>query len=161
MSKNSMIAACLCGLMWAGTAQAGFMNKQLQLTFLGSPAVDITGGGLPYTSPNGTVVSVGDTTVTVTGPTETTNPVSLTLADMLGNVDPITGAYLIPPTTAPVGLDPQTNSLGISGIMPDSITTVGVTFQTVPEPGALYLVSLGLMILGVTSYRRKQSVVAV
>lgn len=147
--------------MWAGTAQAGFLNKSLELSFLGdlmgTLPTTVTGGNSYSGSgiPDGLSVDIGDTSVAVTVPktADITNSIGVKLSDLTDNVDPITGA-------SGYGTSSTTNTLSIENLTGPGTYTADVTFASVPEPGALYLVALGLMILGMSVYRRRQAVEA-
>ena len=161
MSKKSMIAVCLCGLAWAGTAQAGFLGNSFDLQLLQTLLNgDIKSTTLPLTVPNtpgatGTVningidITIGDTTVDLTGPAYL--PSDLTSVDKTASL--IAGATGTGNGTVTT---PGPNNILISGLSGQGIrTSVDVSF--VPEPGAFDLMALGLTILGMTIYQRKRA----
>ena len=159
MFKKSMLAVCLCGLTWAGTAQAGFFNNNLELQFLNSllSSVQVPAGS------SGTVVNVptnipniGDITVTLNDTSadvyvpDNLLGLGLKITDLTVPVDPVINA----------GSDGGIVTYGPNYVQIDELpsdTTTTVTVSTVPEPGALNLVALGLTILGMTTYMRRRA----
>lgn len=149
MSKNSMIAACLCGLMWAGTAQAGFLGNNLELQFLntlvGTAYVTPTSNGTVVDGPTGSgiTVTLNDTSVDVNNPDNIIGE-GLNITDVTVPLDPI------------VQIDPIPN--GTTHVEPfNTQQTALLRPLTVPEPGAFDLVALGLMILWMTVYQRTRA----
>jgi hypothetical protein len=150
MSKKSLIAVCLLGLAWAGTAQAGFLGNNLELQFLQnlaqSPVSLSDGLNLNVGGNTGLNVDVGNTTLGVTVPTGLAGPVGLSFVDVNNSIPTIIGAT--GSGNGDVSFGP--NSVTVLNLSPGSeLLTV-----TVPEPGAFDLVALGLMILGMTVYQR-------
>lgn len=156
MPNKSLLAVCLCGLTWAGTAQAGFLGNNLELQFLqnllgNAPVnVTVTGGVELPNGPGGISVDIGDSTVDVTVPNDLQGPVGLNIADINNSVPPITGATGSGNGTVSSG----PNNVEITGLNGGDTEHVTVT---VPEPGALDLVALGLTLLGMTAYLRRRA----
>ena len=162
MSKKSMMAVCLCGLVWAGTAQAGFLGNSFDLQLLqhlvggGTLTATLpdplivpnTPGGMASVTIGGIEVTIGDTTIDLSGPVY--NPSDLTIVDttasLIAGINSKTGDGTV--TSGP-------DNILISGLQGNNIkTSIGVMF--VPEPGAFDLVALGLTILGMTIYQRQR-----
>jgi hypothetical protein len=153
MSKKSLIAVCLWGLAWAGTAQAGFLGNNLELQFLQNlaltPSVTLNDGLNTNVGNTGINVDVGNTTLGVTVPTGLAGPVGLSFVDVNNSIPTITGAT--GSGNGDVTFGP--NSVTVENLSPGpELLTV-----TVPEPGAFDLVALGLTILGMTVYQRKRA----
>jgi hypothetical protein len=153
MSNKSIIAVCLCGLAWAGTAQAGFLGNNLELQFLQNlaltPSVTLSDGLNTNVGNTGINVDVGDTTLGVTVPTGLADPVGLSFVDVNNSIPTITGAT--GSGNGDVSFGP--NSVSVTNISA-GVETLTVT---VPEPGAFDLVALGLTMLGMTIYQRKRA----
>jgi hypothetical protein len=153
MSNKSLIAICLCGLTWTGTAQAGFLGNNLELSFLssllGGPStvsVTPTTPGTVVTSPipnDGTTVTIGDSTLGINVPVSAGTE-QLTVKDL---TSPIVGSVSSSGGDLTSGSDP----IQISNL------PAGTTIVTVPEPGAFNLVALGLMILGAMLLLRRRA----
>ena len=155
MPNKSIIAICLCGMMWAGNAQAGFLGNNLELQFLQNllgnlPVnVTVTGGVEIPNGPGGISVDIGDTTVDVVVPNSLQGPVGLNIVDINDSVPPITGASGNGPGTVSSG----PNNVQITDLNAGDTQRVVVT---VPEPGVLPLVVLGLTMLGMTTLLRRR-----
>ena len=153
MSKKSLIAVCLWGVAWAGTAQAGFLGNNLELQFLNTlvstVSVTPTSDGTVVNGPGPTgsniTVTLNDTSVDVNNPAPILGE-GLKITDVTVPLDPITYVQIdsIPSGTSHIVVfnPPETAALA--------------AIATVPEPGAFDLVALGLMILGMTIYQRKR-----
>jgi len=167
MSKKSMMAVCLCGLVWAGTAQAGFLGNNLELQWLQSglpslspTSVDVTTNPTPA-SIGGIDLSIGDQNgigqiTLISGNVNPQFPADLSIVDINDTLDPIVGVGGLGNLSFGQNNDGHQYILisGLSG----GIENQGIDVQfasTVPEPGAFDLVALGLMILGMTIYQRK------
>ena len=151
--KKYAFAVLLWGLTWAGYAQAGFLGNNLELQFLqsilNSYNVVVPPGGVTVNDPSGVSVNVGDTTVDVTVPDNVTD-VGLKITDLTPSADPIVGA-------SGNGGDITTGSnfVEIDNLPSDGTTHVDVSFaNTVPEPQAIDLFVLGLMMMGAVAYLR-------
>jgi hypothetical protein len=152
MIKQTLITVCLCGLTWAGTAQAGFLGTNLELQFLQNllnitPTPDsvtvLVGPGVELPDgPGGISVDIGDTTVLVTVPVSLEGPVGLKIVDPT-NLDQIASVTdLNAGDSKEVPLDPPGPKLLVAAV---------------PEPGAFALVALGLTILGMTVHQRRRA----
>jgi len=155
MSKKSMIAVCLCGLAWAGTAQAGFLGNNLELQFLHNLTINSTPPVHIFDGINNDVgnvpgfnVNVGDTSLLFDVPTGLPQ-IGVTISNIIPTISDATGTC----NNDCVSFDNNTNSLTID---PLSSGREIVTL-TVPEPGAFDLMALGLTILGMTIYQRKRA----
>ena len=166
MLKKSMLAVCLFGLTWAGTAQAGFLGNNLQLQWLQGISPLVTSPVDVTTDPTNTSImgidlAIGDSALDLKG--SATLPTDLTIVDINNTLDPIIGA------SGP-GVTYGQNSDGhqyvlISGLDGNIDTSVDVQFaptgsqqllSTVPEPGAFDLMALGLAIMGMKAYLRRR-----
>ena len=158
MSKKSMMAVCLCGLAWAGTAQAGFLGNNLELQLLYNMLPDPTQDPVTLQEgPNNTNlfgitnlnVAVDGTQLAVNVPSGFLNQYGLSFEDLNNSIPTITGA---------TGSGNGDVSFG-----PDSVTVLNLSpgsellTLTVPEPGAFDLVALGLTILGMMVYQQKRA----
>jgi hypothetical protein len=166
MSKKAMIAVCLSGLAWAGTAQAGFLGNNLELQWLQTSithisTVDVTTNQTDTSLYSGITLSISDNpdgsgTLGFTGGLQT--PADLTIVDINNTLDPIIGVSGLDNVSYGQNSDGHQYVLisGLNGQLGNR-NNVDVTFaSTVPEPGAFDLVALGLTILGMTTYQRKR-----
>ena len=141
--------------MWAGSAQAGFLGNNLELQFLQNlvgnlpVTVTVTGGVELPNGPGGISVDIGDTTVDVTVPNTLQGPVGLNIVDINNSIPTITGATGGGNGTVSSG----PNNVQITDLNSGDTQRVLVT---VPEPGALALVALGLTMLWMTSFLRRR-----
>lgn len=152
MHNKSLIAMCLCGLAWAGTAQAGFLsnNSELQLlqSLLGTSSAPLSSGLNSDVSGTGIDATVGGTTPGVTAPSSSSQySVSLDLVDINQSIPTITDAT--GSGNGDVSISSQ--ALNLSG---GNTPTIAVT---IPEPGDFELVALGLTVMGMTIYRRRRA----
>ena len=158
MSKKSTIAVCLCGLVWAGTAQAGFLGNNLELQFLQGlihDSVTVSGGQNQDVGGTGIDVTVGDTTLAVSVPSELTDPLNLNFVDNNNLIPTITDAVITDATgSGNGGVSFGPNNVEFTNLSGGDTQTVTVT---VPEPGALDLFALGLSILGLTTFMRRRA----
>jgi hypothetical protein len=151
MSNKSLIAVCLWGVVWAGTAQAGFLGNNLELQFLNTlvstVSVTPTSDGTVVNGPVGSniTVTLNDTSVDVNNPAPILGE-GLKITDVTVPLDPITYVQIdsIPSGTTHVAVFNPTETAALTAT------------ATVPEPGAFDLVALGLTILGMTIYQRKR-----
>ena len=157
MLKKSIIAVSLIGLAWVGTAQAGFLGNNLELQWLQNSLLatsNVTVNTDPTnTSIMGIDVAIGDTSLGLTG---TANlPTDLSIVDINNTLEPIIG---VSGPGASYGQDSNGHQyVLISGLNGPVDGSVDVSFaSTVPEPGALDLVALGLAMLGMTAYARRR-----
>lgn len=152
MFKKSMIVVCLCVMSWAGTAQAGFLGNNLELQFLqnlvGTPSVSPLSDGLnSNVGGTGIDVTVGSSTLGVTVPdTYSPQSVGLSINNIIPTITDATGS-------GNGNVSVVSNSVVINNLSPgrENVTL------TVPEPGALDLVALGLVMLGMTVYLRRRA----
>jgi len=153
MYNKSLIAMSLCGLMWAGTAQAGFLGNNPELQFLQNlvhTPVSLNDGLNSNVGGTGIDVTVGDTTLDVTVDPAVTGSVGLNFVDVNNSIPTITGATGNGIGNVSFGPN-NVQVINLSGGVTESITV------TVPEPRAFDLVALGLVIMGMTTYRRRRA----
>ena len=156
MSKKLLMAVCLWGLAWAGTAQAGFLGNNLDLQLLinllpaPTPSVTLQDGlNNNLLGINNLNVNVGNTTLAVDVPAGFSNLYGLKFEDVNNSIPTIIGAT--GSGNGDVTFGP--NSVTVTNLTPGSeLLTV-----TVPEPGAFDLVALGLVILGMTVSQGKRA----
>ena len=157
MLKKSIIAMSLIGLTWAGTAQAGFLGNNLELQWLQNSLLatsNVTVNTDPTnTSIMGIDIAIGDTSLDLSGLANL--PTDLSIVDINNTLDPIIGVS----PGASYGQDSNGHQyVLISGLNGQIDVGVDVTFaSTIPEPGALNLVALGLAMLGLTAFVRRRA----
>ncbi|MEJ2573493.1 MAG: hypothetical protein P8164_07905 [Gammaproteobacteria bacterium] len=155
MHNKSLIIMCLCGLTWAGTAQAGFLSNKPELQFLqsllGTPSAPLSSGLNSNVSDTGINVTVGDTTLGVTVPSSYgQDPVGLNIVDINNSIPTITDAT--GSGNGDVSFGP--NNVQVLNLSGGDAATLAVTL---PEPGDFDLVALGLTVMGMTIYRRRRA----